>query len=300
MTQRPTHSEVFMQAVAQYMSDPDSGEKDNQPVVPGLDELVEVLSMMAAAPLGARPKLNQELIERIRNSPLHPVLKELKPVYKKLGPLEGSPEHLQAQAQAQAAQQTEVRPTNPQPGSATGPGARSTDSRPPPPASATAARASRGFPQTPQPASTPGFAPSPGHSSSRTIQAASATVLTPSPNCNIATVQPSSTPGVCPPPAEQLPPIFAALDAGRSTNVEASLKELSSKLDLVAQAITVRRPLFSEFRSNQCVSMLVLSGCDYPSRNDQQLPHAREQPAPSRSYSRRSRCSRTTGRASWS
>ncbi|KAG8931301.1 hypothetical protein FRC00_000834 [Tulasnella sp. 408] len=67
-------------------------------VVRGLAELVEVLDAMAASPLGARPKLNSELIKSISNSPLEPVLKALNPVYKKLGPLEGSPEHLQAQA----------------------------------------------------------------------------------------------------------------------------------------------------------------------------------------------------------
>ncbi|KAG8930503.1 hypothetical protein FRC01_002679 [Tulasnella sp. 417] len=91
------------------------------PTLPGLAELVEVLNAMAASPLGARPHINPEVIERIKNSPLSPVLKGLNPVYKKLGPLEGSPEHLQAQAQAEAAQRPEVHPTS-QPSSAPGPG----------------------------------------------------------------------------------------------------------------------------------------------------------------------------------
>lgn len=68
------------------------------PVVRGLAELVEILDAMAASPLGARPKSNQDLMERIKTSPLEPVLKSLTIVYQKLGPLEGSPEHLQAQA----------------------------------------------------------------------------------------------------------------------------------------------------------------------------------------------------------
>ncbi|KAG8923062.1 hypothetical protein FRC00_006676 [Tulasnella sp. 408] len=103
-------------------------------VVPGLAELVEVVAAMAAAPLGARPKLNQDLIEKINHSPLHPVLKELQPVYKKLGPLVGSAEHLQAQAQAhaqaQAAQRTEAQTTTTQPESAPGPGPSSPNPQP--------------------------------------------------------------------------------------------------------------------------------------------------------------------------
>ncbi|KAG9042244.1 hypothetical protein FS837_011102 [Tulasnella sp. UAMH 9824] len=72
-----------------------------QPVISGLAELVEVLNAMAAAPLGARPKIKPELIEKIKKSPLHPVLGELQPIFKKLGPIEGSPEHLQAQGTQQ-------------------------------------------------------------------------------------------------------------------------------------------------------------------------------------------------------
>ncbi|KAG9042503.1 hypothetical protein FS837_010765 [Tulasnella sp. UAMH 9824] len=68
------------------------------PVVRGLAELVEMVDAMAASPLGARPKLNQEVVEKVKASPLEPVLKSLAIVFKKLGPLEGSPEHLQAQA----------------------------------------------------------------------------------------------------------------------------------------------------------------------------------------------------------
>ncbi|KAG8930808.1 hypothetical protein FRC01_002257 [Tulasnella sp. 417] len=92
------------------------GNAAESPAISGLAELVQVLSAMAAAPLGARPKLDQEAIERINNSPLQPVLTELRPIYKKLGPLEGSPEHLQAQARA--AQQTAAHSPDSQPGPA--------------------------------------------------------------------------------------------------------------------------------------------------------------------------------------
>ncbi|KAG8923827.1 hypothetical protein FRC00_005807, partial [Tulasnella sp. 408] len=116
-----------------------SGNPTETSAVPGLAELVEVVAAMAAAPLGARPKLNQDLIEKINNSPLHPVLKELQPVYKKLGPLVGSPEHLQAQAQAhaqaQAAHRTEAHTTTAQPESAPGPGPSSANPQPSQPAS---------------------------------------------------------------------------------------------------------------------------------------------------------------------
>ncbi|KAG8930806.1 hypothetical protein FRC01_002255 [Tulasnella sp. 417] len=99
-----------------------NGAASEPPALPGLAELVEVLNAMAAAPLGARPHINQEVIERIKNSPLSPVLKGLNPVYQKLGPLEGSPEHLQAQAQAETAQRPETHPPTSQPSSASGPG----------------------------------------------------------------------------------------------------------------------------------------------------------------------------------
>ncbi|KAG8930505.1 hypothetical protein FRC01_002681 [Tulasnella sp. 417] len=90
-----------------------SGSNAAEPqVVPGLTELVEILKAMAAAPLGARPNLKPDPIEAIKNSPLRPVLIEVQQIYKKLGPLEGSPEHLQAQAQA--AQQTTAHPPGPQ------------------------------------------------------------------------------------------------------------------------------------------------------------------------------------------
>ncbi|KAG8931300.1 hypothetical protein FRC00_000833 [Tulasnella sp. 408] len=72
-----------------------------RPVVQGLAELVEILDAMAASPLGARPKSNQDLIERIKKSPLEPVLKSLTIVSQKLGPLEGSPEQLLQAAQSQ-------------------------------------------------------------------------------------------------------------------------------------------------------------------------------------------------------
>ncbi|KAG8930507.1 hypothetical protein FRC01_002683 [Tulasnella sp. 417] len=144
MVQGIDSAEAFMRAVTQFVSEPNAMEGDNgnataadknaaePPVVPGLAELVEVLSAMAAAPQGVRPKLNLDLIERIKNSPLHPVLKELQPVYKKLGPLEGSPDHLQAQAQA--AQHPGVNPPTPQPTSAPEPGPSSP--QPPLPTSA--------------------------------------------------------------------------------------------------------------------------------------------------------------------
>ncbi|KAG9042504.1 hypothetical protein FS837_010766 [Tulasnella sp. UAMH 9824] len=77
---------------------PSSGNSTETSTVPGLAELVEVLSAMAATPLGARPKLNQDSIEKIKNSSLHSVLNGLKLIYQKIGPLEGSPEHLQTQA----------------------------------------------------------------------------------------------------------------------------------------------------------------------------------------------------------
>lgn len=89
------------------------GNTAEPPVVPGLAELIEILSAMAAAPLGARPKLNPDTITKIRDSPLGPVLKELQHIHKKLGPLEGSPEHLQAQA----AQRQEAHPPAQQPAS---------------------------------------------------------------------------------------------------------------------------------------------------------------------------------------
>lgn len=100
------------------------------PVIPGLAELVEVLNAMATAPPGVRPQLNQELIERIRDSPLSPVLKELNPVYHKLGPPEGSQE-----AQAQAAQRAEAHPPPPQPASTPGPGPSPSQAHPPQPTS---------------------------------------------------------------------------------------------------------------------------------------------------------------------
>ncbi|KAG8923063.1 hypothetical protein FRC00_006677, partial [Tulasnella sp. 408] len=114
-----------------------------QPIIPGLAELVEVLNAMAAAPLGARPKINPELIEKIKNSPLHPVLGGLQPVFKKLGPTEGSPEH--QQAQAEAAQRAGAHPPTPQPESAPGPGPSSVQ------------------PELPRLTSTPAFDPSSVH-----------------------------------------------------------------------------------------------------------------------------------------
>ncbi|KAG9042505.1 hypothetical protein FS837_010767 [Tulasnella sp. UAMH 9824] len=161
-----------------------SGNPTETPAVPGLAELVEVLSAMAAAPLGARPKLNQDLIAKIKNSPLHPVLEELNVVYRKLGHLEGSPEHLQAQAQAhaqaQAAQRTEAHP----------------------------------------PTSQPESAPGPGPSSAR--QEASHSATTPAAG--------SST--------TQHPPPTPVLDVAELKNMEATLRSLSSKLDVVSQAVT--------------------------------------------------------------
>ncbi|KAG8914218.1 hypothetical protein FRC00_000494 [Tulasnella sp. 408] len=103
------------------------------PVLPGLAELVEILNAMAAAPLGARPKLNQASIERIRNSQLHPVIDGLQSVYRKLGPLEGSSEHLQAQG----AQQPNGNLPTPLTASTPGPGPSSAQQ--PTPAAAPAA-----------------------------------------------------------------------------------------------------------------------------------------------------------------
>ncbi|KAG9042247.1 hypothetical protein FS837_011105 [Tulasnella sp. UAMH 9824] len=126
-----------------------------QPVIPGLAELVEVLNAMAAAPLGTRPKINTELIEKIKNSPLHPVLGGLQPIFKKLGPkLEGSPEHQQAQAQAQAeaAQRGEAHPSASQPESAPGPGPSSVQPEPPQLASTPASHPSSVHQPPPTPA----------------------------------------------------------------------------------------------------------------------------------------------------
>ncbi|KAG8930805.1 hypothetical protein FRC01_002254 [Tulasnella sp. 417] len=155
MSNRNQQGRGFIGAIAQYMAEPEPAKdpKGNvhgkgaatpnrnapePPVVLGLTELCEVLGAMANAPLGARPKLNQDLIERIKNSPLHPVLNELQPIYKKLGPLEGSPEHLQAQAQAEAAGQTGAHPPTSRPESSPGPGPSPPHAEPTPPASTAA------------------------------------------------------------------------------------------------------------------------------------------------------------------
>ncbi|KAG8952779.1 hypothetical protein FRC04_003703 [Tulasnella sp. 424] len=61
-----------------------SVEEPPQPL-PGLVELVEILDIMGAAPPGVRPPINQELIERIKSSPLQPVTKLLRPIWLKLG-----------------------------------------------------------------------------------------------------------------------------------------------------------------------------------------------------------------------
>lgn len=58
----------------------------------GLAELVEVLNVMATTPPGVPPQLNQTLINRIKNSPLSPVIKELDSLYTRLSPPEGSQE----------------------------------------------------------------------------------------------------------------------------------------------------------------------------------------------------------------
>lgn len=137
--------------------------------MPGLAELIGILEAMAAVSLGARPRLDQDLIDKVKSSPLLPVLYPLQSVYKKLGPLEGSPEHLQAQAQAAQ------RPV--------------------------------ALPRTPQPASNPGSSPS----------------------------------------LAQQPTPAAAPAAAGITSAEVGLKSVSSKLDSVSQAITVRRRVLSEF-----------------------------------------------------
>ncbi|KAG8931302.1 hypothetical protein FRC00_000835 [Tulasnella sp. 408] len=103
--------------------------------VPGLAELIGILEAMAAVSLGARPRLDQDLIEKVKNSPLLPALYPLQSVYKKLGPLEGSPEHLQAQAQA--VQRPVAHPRSPQ--SASNPGSSPSSAQQPTPAAAPAA-----------------------------------------------------------------------------------------------------------------------------------------------------------------
>lgn len=60
------------------------GNRNQPPEVPGLNELVELLTLMGSAPAGTRPQLNPDLIEVIRGSPLLPVIKALQPIYKKL------------------------------------------------------------------------------------------------------------------------------------------------------------------------------------------------------------------------
>lgn len=103
--------------------------------MPGLAELIGILEAMAAVSLGARPRLDQDLIDKVKSSPLLPVLYPLQSVYKKLGPLEGSPEHLQAQAQA--AQRPVALPRTPQP--ASNPGSSPSLAQQPTPAAAPAA-----------------------------------------------------------------------------------------------------------------------------------------------------------------
>ncbi|KAG9042245.1 hypothetical protein FS837_011103 [Tulasnella sp. UAMH 9824] len=86
------------------------------PAIPGLAELREALDAMASTPPGVPPQLDQALVDRIKNSPLSLVLKELDLLYTKLSPPEGSQE-----AQAQATQRAEAHPP-PQPASKPGPG----------------------------------------------------------------------------------------------------------------------------------------------------------------------------------
>ncbi|KIO29992.1 hypothetical protein M407DRAFT_225669 [Tulasnella calospora MUT 4182] len=119
------------------MSEPETRERGNgngasanrsgeePPVIPGLAELIEVINTMASAPPGVRPKLNQALLDRVKGTPVHPVLKALEPVYLKLGPpVKNAPDQTQ---------RPEAHQSPPQPTSTPGPDPSSAHSQTPQP-----------------------------------------------------------------------------------------------------------------------------------------------------------------------
>ncbi|KAG9042243.1 hypothetical protein FS837_011101 [Tulasnella sp. UAMH 9824] len=96
------------------------------PVVPGLADLVEFLNTLGATPLGVRPQLNPEQVERLKKSPLRPALQALQPIYRKI-------------VEAQVPQQPETNAPTPQPAPSRWPGPWSSAKQPTPAAAPAAA-----------------------------------------------------------------------------------------------------------------------------------------------------------------
>ncbi|KAG8952776.1 hypothetical protein FRC04_003700 [Tulasnella sp. 424] len=100
--------------ISQYIPEPENSTNNATgrnvegppPPLPGLAELVELLTIMGAAPAGVRPPINPELIETIKNSPLQPVIKVLQPIWKKLGTAENPAEQSQRPEANQPSQPT--------------------------------------------------------------------------------------------------------------------------------------------------------------------------------------------------
>ncbi|KAG8930502.1 hypothetical protein FRC01_002678 [Tulasnella sp. 417] len=76
----------------------------------GMPELIEFINALAAATPGTKPQLNGEQIERIKKSPLRPVLQALQPIYRKI-----------VEAPVEPEKSPEPQPPAPQPTSSPGP-----------------------------------------------------------------------------------------------------------------------------------------------------------------------------------
>ncbi|KAG8922119.1 hypothetical protein FRC00_007815, partial [Tulasnella sp. 408] len=72
--------------------------------IAGMADLIEFINALAAVPLGTRPQLNPEQVERIKKSPLRPVVQALQPIYRKI-----------VEANVEQEKPPEAKPPTPQP-----------------------------------------------------------------------------------------------------------------------------------------------------------------------------------------
>ncbi|KAG8930804.1 hypothetical protein FRC01_002253 [Tulasnella sp. 417] len=99
---------------------PGPADARNPEEMPGMPELIEFISALAAATPGTKPQLNGEQIERIKKSPLKPVLQALQPIYRKI-----------VEAPVEPEKPPEPQPPAPQPTSSPGPDPSSAQRTPP-------------------------------------------------------------------------------------------------------------------------------------------------------------------------
>ncbi|KAG9024766.1 hypothetical protein FS837_005202, partial [Tulasnella sp. UAMH 9824] len=79
-------------------------DSEDAQTIPGMQDLIEFINALAAVPLGTRPQLNPEQVERIKKSPLRPVVQALQPIYRKI-----------VEANVEPEKPPEAKPPTPQP-----------------------------------------------------------------------------------------------------------------------------------------------------------------------------------------